>query len=49
MSIALGGADGRTLRRLVKVLLVDPLTPETEWEKELSSLDDTDERALLLR
>ncbi|KAL8722984.1 MAG: hypothetical protein Q9225_000600 [Loekoesia sp. 1 TL-2023] len=46
---ALGGADGRTTRRLVKVLLADPLASEAEWEKQLASLDNSDGRALLLR
>ncbi|KAL9594987.1 MAG: hypothetical protein Q9219_006715 [cf. Caloplaca sp. 3 TL-2023] len=46
---ALGGSDARATRRLVKTLLADPLQPEAEWEKQLSGLDDGDERALLLR
>ncbi|KAL8635383.1 MAG: hypothetical protein Q9228_007120, partial [Teloschistes exilis] len=46
---ALGGVDGHQSRRLVRVLLADPLTPEPEWEKQLSGLDDSDGRALLLR
>ncbi|KAL8686069.1 MAG: hypothetical protein Q9218_007372 [Villophora microphyllina] len=45
----LGGPNGHQTRRLVKVLLTDPLTPEPEWEKRLADLDDTDGRALLLR
>ncbi|KAI4138337.1 MAG: hypothetical protein L6R39_006841, partial [Caloplaca ligustica] len=49
MSQILSGADGRTTLRLVKVLLADPLAPAPEWEKQLSSLDDNDGRALLLR
>lgn len=47
--IALGGADGRDTRRLVKVLLADPLAAEAEWEKQLSGLDSSDGRALLIR
>ncbi|KAI4170347.1 MAG: hypothetical protein LQ348_007124, partial [Seirophora lacunosa] len=46
---ALGGADGRDTRRLVKVLLADPLAAEAEWEKQLSGLDSSDGRALLIR
>ncbi|KAL8755716.1 MAG: hypothetical protein Q9184_004714 [Pyrenodesmia sp. 2 TL-2023] len=46
---ALDGLDGRPTRRLVKVLLADPLAPESEWEQQLSGLDDGDGRALLLR
>ncbi|KAL8965457.1 MAG: hypothetical protein Q9197_006503 [Variospora fuerteventurae] len=46
---ALGGADGRDTRRLVKVLLADPLAPEAEWEKQLSDHDSADGRALLIR
>lgn len=46
---ALGGIDGHQTRRLVRILLADPLTPEPEWEKQLLGLDDGDGRALLLR
>ncbi|KAL9576306.1 MAG: hypothetical protein Q9212_007215, partial [Teloschistes hypoglaucus] len=46
---ALGGIDGHQTRRLVRILLADPLTPEREWEKQLLGLDDSDGRALLLR
>ncbi|KAL8956401.1 MAG: hypothetical protein Q9193_006080 [Seirophora villosa] len=46
---ALGGADGRDTRRLVRVLLADPLASEAEWEKQLSGLDSSDGRALLIR
>lgn len=49
MGTALGGPDGRQTRRLVKVLLADPLAPEPQWEQHLSSLEDNDGRALLLR
>ncbi|KAL8645511.1 MAG: hypothetical protein Q9226_007267, partial [Calogaya cf. arnoldii] len=45
----LGGPNGQKTRRLVKVLLADPLLPEQDWEKHLLSLDDSDGRALLLR
>ena len=46
---ALGGPDARQTRRLVRVLLADPLTPEAEWEQRLSNLDNDDGRAVLLR
>ncbi|KAL8949511.1 MAG: hypothetical protein Q9222_004388 [Ikaeria aurantiellina] len=44
-----GGEDGQKTRRLVKVLLADPLAPEPEWEKYLTNLDDSDGRAIILR
>lgn len=37
------------VQRLVRVLLADPLSAEAPWEQQLRSLEDTDERALLLR
>ena len=45
----LSSDDQTGARRLVRVLLADPLAPEAEWEKKLLDVDDTDGRALLLR
>ncbi|KAI9822515.1 MAG: hypothetical protein M1827_000234 [Pycnora praestabilis] len=36
-------------RRLVEVLIADPLVPEGTWEKQLESLGNDDGRALLIR
>ncbi|KAL8709747.1 MAG: hypothetical protein Q9220_005533 [cf. Caloplaca sp. 1 TL-2023] len=44
-----GGDDKSKTRRLVKVLLADPLAPEAPWEKHLLNLDESDGRTLILR
>ena len=45
--LGLNGLNG--VRRLARVLLADPLAPESEWERQLTDHDDKDERAFLLR
>lgn len=44
--LGLNGHNGP--RRLARALLADPLTPEQQWERQLTA-DDYDERAILLR
>ncbi|KAL8826771.1 MAG: hypothetical protein Q9191_003595, partial [Dirinaria sp. TL-2023a] len=48
--VALIGANGLDgVKRLARVLLADPLAPESEWEKRLVAAEHADERAVLLR
>jgi hypothetical protein len=50
MAVIVLGVNGqRGACRLVRVLLADPLRPESEWERQLADGDETDGRSLLLR
>lgn len=45
--LGLGGQAGA--RRLVRILLADPLAPKQPWEKQLDTIGEDDGRGLLIR
>ena len=47
--LVLGINEHQGARRLTRALLVDPLQPESEWERQLLDEPDGDSRSLLIR
>ena len=47
--LVLGLGNQQLTRRLVRLLLADPLGKEEEWERQLDSAENDDGRAILLR
>lgn len=48
-NIVLGLNDAASARKLVRLLLADPLTPREKWEDILDSYDADSSRGLLIR
>jgi hypothetical protein len=48
-NIVLGLNDATSARKLVRLLLADPLTPRENWEDILDSYDTDSSRGLLIR
>lgn len=50
MTVVVLGLSGQSgARRLTKALLADPLAAEQGWERQLTGIDEGDDKALLLR